>query len=179
GHIFCTEDQILSECVAFTSLLQKVYRDFGFDEVIYRIATRPAKRIGSDESWDKAESALKQALEKSAVKYTLSPGEGAFYGPKVEYSLKDGIGRVWQCGTMQVDFSMPGRLGAEYVAEDNTRRTPVMLHRAIVGSLERFIGMLIEHHAGAFPVWLAPEQVVVMNITERQAAYANEVKEAL
>jgi threonyl-tRNA synthetase len=179
GHIFCTEDQILPECVAFTSLLQKVYRDFGFDEVIYRIATRPAKRIGSDESWDKAESALKQALEKSAVKYTLSPGEGAFYGPKVEYSLKDGIGRVWQCGTMQVDFSMPGRLGAEYVAEDNSRRTPVMLHRAIVGSLERFIGMLIEHHAGAFPVWLAPEQVVVMNITERQAAYANEVKEQL
>src|SRR5436309_8144181 len=179
GHIFCTEDQILSECVVFTSLLQKVYRDFGFDEVIYRIATRPAKRIGSDEIWDKAEAALKQALEKSGVKYTLSPGEGAFYGPKVEYSLKDGIGRVWQCGTMQVDFSMPGRLGAEYVAEDNTRRTPVMLHRAIVGSFERFIGMLIEHHAGAFPVWLAPEQVVVLNITERQAAYAQDVADRL
>jgi threonyl-tRNA synthetase len=179
GHIFCTEDQILSECVAFTALLQKVYRDFGFTEVIYKMATRPAKRIGSDESWDRAEAALKQALEKSDVKYTLTPGEGAFYGPKIEYSLKDGIGRVWQCGTMQVDFSMPGRLGAEYVAEDNTRRTPVMLHRAIVGSMERFIGILIEHYAGAFPLWLAPEQVVVMNITERQAAYAHDVKEHL
>jgi threonyl-tRNA synthetase len=179
GHIFCTEDHILSECVAFTALLQKVYRDFGFTEVIYKVATRPAKRIGSDESWDRAEAALKHALEKSDVKYTLSPGEGAFYGPKIEYSLKDGIGRVWQCGTMQVDFSMPGRLGAEYVAEDNTRRTPVMLHRAIVGSMERFIGILIEHYAGAFPLWLAPEQVVVMNITERQAGYAQDVKENL
>ncbi|TAK80928.1 MAG: threonine--tRNA ligase [Betaproteobacteria bacterium] len=179
GHIFCTEDQILPECVAFTELLQKVYRDFGFTEVIYRVATRPAKRIGADELWDKAESALKQALEKSGVRYTLSPGEGAFYGPKVEYSLKDGLGRVWQCGTIQVDFSMPGRLGAEYVAEDNSRRTPVMLHRAIVGSMERFIGILIEHYAGAFPLWLAPEQVVVLNITERQASYANDVKEAL
>ena len=179
GHIFCTEGQILSECVAFTALLQEVYRDFGFTQVIYKVATRPAKRIGSDESWDRAESALKQALEKSGVTYTLSPGEGAFYGPKIEYSLKDGIGRVWQCGTMQVDFSMPGRLGAEYVAEDNTRRTPVMLHRAIVGSMERFIGILIEHYAGAFPLWLAPEQIVVMSITERQAAYAREVKEKL
>jgi threonyl-tRNA synthetase len=179
GHIFCTEDHILPECVAFTELLQRVYRDFGFTEVIYRIATRPAKRIGSDELWDKAEAALKQALEKSGVPYTLSPGEGAFYGPKVEYSLKDGIGRVWQCGTIQVDFSMPGRLGAEYVGEDNTRRTPVMLHRAIVGSMERFLGILIEHYAGAFPLWLAPEQVVVMNITERQAAYAEAVKEKL
>jgi threonyl-tRNA synthetase len=179
GHIFCTEDHILSECVAFTALLQKVYADFGFTEVIYRIATRPAKRIGSDESWDKAENALKQALQKSGVQYTLSPGEGAFYGPKVEYSLKDGIGRVWQCGTIQVDFSMPGRLGAEYVAEDNTRRTPVMLHRAIVGSMERFIGILIEHFGGAFPLWLAPEQVVVMSITDRQAAYAQGVKENL
>ena len=179
GHIFCTEDHILPECVAFTELLQKVYRDFGFTEVVYKMATRPAKRIGSDEAWDKAEAALKQALEKSGVQYTLSPGEGAFYGPKVEYSLKDGIGRVWQCGTIQVDFSMPGRLGAEYVAEDNTRRTPVMLHRAIVGSMERFIGILIEHYAGAFPLWLAPEQVVVMNITERQAAYAQSVKEKL
>jgi threonyl-tRNA synthetase len=179
GHIFCTEDQILSECVAFTALLQKVYRDFGFTDVIYKVATRPAKRIGSDESWDRAEAALKQALEKSGVKYAISPGEGAFYGPKIEYSLKDGIGRVWQCGTMQVDFSMPGRLGAEYVAEDNTRRTPVMLHRAIVGSMERFIGILIEHYAGAFPLWLSPEQVVVMNITERQAGYAADVKESL
>jgi len=179
GHIFCTEDQILAECVAFTALLQKVYRDFGFSDVIYKVATRPARRIGSDESWDRAEAALKQALDRSAVRYTLSPGEGAFYGPKIEYSLKDGIGRVWQCGTMQVDFSMPGRLGAEYVGEDNVRRTPVMLHRAIVGSMERFIGILIEHYAGAFPLWLAPEQVVVMNITERQAAYAREVQERL
>jgi threonyl-tRNA synthetase len=179
GHIFCTEEHILPECVAFTALLQKVYRDFGFTEVIYKVATRPAKRIGSDESWDRAEAALKEALTRSDVSFSISPGEGAFYGPKVEYSLKDGIGRVWQCGTIQVDFSMPGRLGAEYVAEDNTRRTPVMLHRAIVGSLERFIGILIEHHAGAFPLWLAPEQVVVMNITERQAKYAQQVKEAL
>ena len=179
GHIFCTEDHILSECVAFTALLQKVYRDFGFTEIIYKIATRPKARIGSDESWDKAEAALKQSLEKSGVPYTLSPGEGAFYGPKIEYSLKDGIGRVWQCGTMQVDFSMPGRLGAEYVAEDNTRRTPVMLHRAIVGSLERFIGILIEHHAGAFPLWLAPVQAVVLNITERQDAYARDLVQRL
>ncbi len=179
GHIFCTEEHILAECVAFTELLQKVYRDFGFTEVIYKVATRPARRIGSDESWDKAENALKQALQKSGVQFSLSPGEGAFYGPKIEYSLKDGIGRVWQCGTMQVDFSMPGLLGAEYVAEDNSRRTPVMLHRAIVGSMERFIGILIEHYAGAFPLWLAPEQVVVMNITERQAAYAQSIKEQL
>ncbi len=179
GHIFCTEEQILPECIAFTALLQKVYRDFGFTDVIYRVATRPAKRIGSDQAWDKAEAALKDSLEKSGVPFSLSPGEGAFYGPKIEYSLKDAIGRVWQCGTMQVDFSMPGRLGAEYVAEDNTRRTPVMLHRAIVGSMERFIGILIEHYAGAFPLWLAPEQIVVMNITERQAAYAQSVKEQL
>ncbi len=179
GHIFCTEDHILSECVAFTELLQKVYRDFGFTEVIYRIATRPTKRIGSDASWDKAEEALREALRRSKVDFSLSPGEGAFYGPKIEYSLKDGIGRVWQCGTMQVDFSMPGLLGAEYVTEENSRRTPVMLHRAIVGSMERFIGILIEHHAGAFPLWLAPEQVVVMNITERQAGYAQSIKEQL
>ena len=179
GHIFCTEEHILPECVAFTELLQKVYRDFGFTEVIYKVATRPAKRIGSDESWDRAEAALEQALHKSGVEFSISAGEGAFYGPKIEYSLKDGIGRVWQCGTMQVDFSMPGRLGAEYVADDNTRRTPVMLHRAIVGSMERFIGILIEHYAGAFPLWLAPEQVVVMNITERQADYALSVKEHL
>ncbi|HYG54197.1 MAG TPA: threonine--tRNA ligase [Burkholderiales bacterium] len=179
GHIFCTEEQILPECIAFTALLQKVYRDFGFTDVIYKVATRPKARIGADELWDKAEAALKESLEKSGVPYSLSPGEGAFYGPKIEYSLKDGIGRVWQCGTMQVDFSMPGRLGAEYVAEDNTRRTPVMLHRAIVGSMERFIGILIEHYAGAFPLWLAPVQVVVMNITERQAAYADKVKNLL
>lgn len=180
GHIFCTEDHILPECVAFTELLQKVYRDFGFTEIIYKVATRPDKnRIGSDEVWDKAEKALMQALEKSGLKFTLSPGEGAFYGPKIEYSLKDGIGRVWQCGTMQVDFSMPGLLGAEYVGEDNARHTPVMLHRAIVGSMERFLGILIENYAGAFPLWLAPEQVVVLNITERAAAYAERVKEEL
>ena len=179
GHIFCTEEQILDECVAYTALLQKVYRDFGFTDIIYKVATRPTKRIGSDESWDRAEKALQQSLERSGVKFSVSPGEGAFYGPKIEYSLKDGIGRVWQCGTMQVDFSMPGRLGAEYVAEDNTRRTPVMLHRAIVGSFERFIGILIEHHAGAFPLWLAPHQLVVMNITERQADYALSVKNQL
>ena len=179
GHIFCTEEQILGECVAYTALLQKVYRDFGFTDIIYKVATRPAKRIGSDESWDRAEHALKTSLEKSGVQFSVSPGEGAFYGPKIEYSLKDGIGRVWQCGTMQVDFAMPGRLGAEYVAEDNTRRTPVMLHRAIVGSFERFIGILIEHYAGAFPLWLAPHQLVVMNITERQADYALCVKNKL
>jgi threonyl-tRNA synthetase len=179
GHIFCTEAQILNECVAYTALLQKVYKDFGFADIIYKVATRPAKRIGSDESWDRAEKALQEALQKSNVNFQLSPGEGAFYGPKIEYSLKDGIGRVWQCGTMQVDFSMPGRLGAEYVGEDNARHTPVMLHRAIVGSFERFIGILIEHYAGAFPVWLAPHQVVVMNITERQAEYATAVKNKL
>jgi threonyl-tRNA synthetase len=179
GHIFCTEDHILPECVAFTALLQKVYRDFGFAEIIYKVATRPKARIGSDEIWDKAEAALKESLERSGVPYTISPGEGAFYGPKIEYSLKDGIGRVWQCGTMQVDFSMPGRLGAEYVGEDNVRHTPVMLHRAIVGSMERFIGILIEHHAGAFPLWLAPVQAVVLNITDRQADYARSIVERL
>jgi threonyl-tRNA synthetase len=165
--------------VAFTALLQKVYRDFGFTEIIYKVATRPAKRIGSDDAWQKAEAALQKSLEKSGVKFVISPGEGAFYGPKIEYSLKDGIGRVWQCGTMQVDFFMPQRLGAEYVGEDNARHTPVMLHRAIVGSMERFVGIQIEHYAGAFPAWLAPEQVVVMNITERQADYAEGVKEKL
>ncbi|TMI42857.1 MAG: threonine--tRNA ligase, partial [Betaproteobacteria bacterium] len=179
GHIFCTEEQILPECVAFTALLQKVYRDFGFTDVIYRIATRPAKRIGSDEAWEKAEKALVQSLKESGVEFAMAPGEGAFYGPKIEYSLKDGIGRVWQCGTMQVDFSMPGRLGAEYVGDDNARHTPVMLHRAIIGSMERFIGILIEHYAGAFPLWLAPQQVVVMNITERHAAYAESVVKRL
>jgi len=179
GHIFCTPDQILDECVAFTTLLQKVYRDFGFTEVIYKVATRPKKSIGADGAWDRAERALVNSLEKSKIAFTLSPGEGAFYGPKIEYSLKDGIGRVWQCGTMQVDFFMPERLGAEYVGEDNSRHTPVMLHRAIVGSMERFLGILIEHHAGAFPAWLAPVQVVVMNITERQAEYASRVKNSL
>jgi len=179
GHIFCTEEQILGECVAYTALLQKVYRDFGFTDIIYKVATRPQKRIGSDEAWDKAEKALMEALDRAGLAYLRLPGEGAFYGPKIEYHLKDSIGRSWQCGTMQVDFAMPGRLGAEYVAEDNTRRTPVMLHRAIVGSFERFIGILIEHYAGAFPLWLAPHQLVVMNITERQAEYALSVKNKL
>ena len=179
GHIFCTEEHLLPECVAYTALLQKVYRDFGFTEIVYKIATRPAKRIGSDEIWDKAEKALIASLEKSGVRFTVLPGEGAFYGPKIEYHLKDSIGRSWQCGTMQVDFSMPGRLGAEYVAEDNTRKTPVMLHRAIVGSMERFIGILLEHHAGALPVWLAPVQAIVLSITERQAGYARQVAERL
>ena len=175
GHIFCTEAQILGECVAYTVLLQKVYRDFGFKEIVYRIATRPEKRIGSDAVWDKAEAALIEALQRSGVEYVLSPGEGAFYGPKIEYSLKDAIGRVWQCGTMQVDFSMPGLLGAEYVGEDNARHTPVMLHRAIVGSMERFLGILIENFGGAFPVWLAPEQAVVINVSAAQAGYAESV----
>ena len=155
GHIFCTEDQILEECVAYTALLQKVYADFGFYDIIYKVATRPEKRVGSEEAWDKAEKALIESLTRSGCAYQISAGEGAFYGPKIEYTLKDGIGRTWQCGTMQVDFSMPLRLGAEYVTEDNARAVPVMLHRAILGSLERFIGMLIEHYIGAFPAWLA------------------------
>jgi len=179
GHIFCTEDQILDECVAFTALLQKVYRDFGFTEIIYKIATRPEKRVGSDEAWDKAEAALIESLKRSNCEFEISPGEGAFYGPKVEYTLKDAIGRMWQCGTMQVDFSMPVRLDAEYVAEDNTRKVPVMLHRAILGSLERFIGMLIENYAGALPLWLAPVQVAVLNISEGQAEYAKNVAQSL
>jgi threonyl-tRNA synthetase len=175
GHIFCSEEQILSECLAFTTLLQKVYRDFGFTDVVYKVATRPTPRIGADELWDKAEAALIDSLKQSGCAFEISPGEGAFYGPKIEYSLKDAIGRVWQCGTMQVDFNMTARLGAEYVGEDNARHVPVMLHRAIVGSLERFIGILIENFAGAFPVWLAPEQVVVMNISEASGKYAEEV----
>ncbi len=179
GHIFCTENQILDECVAFTAQLQKVYADFGFREVRYVVATRPEQRIGSDESWDRAEQALMESLRRSGVQFAVSPGDGAFYGPKIEYHLKDAIGRTWQCGTMQVDFSMPVRLGAEYVAEDNTRKVPVMLHRAIVGSLERFIGILIENHAGALPPWLAPVQAAVANISEGQAAYAGEVAQTL
>ncbi len=175
GHIFCTEDQILPECVAYTALLQKVYADFGFTQIVYKLATRPDKRVGADDLWDKAEKALAESLRASGVPYELLPGEGAFYGPKIEYHLKDSIGRSWQCGTMQVDFSMPGRLGAEYVAEDNTRKVPVMLHRAIVGSMERFIGILIEHYAGAMPLWLAPLQVVALNISGGQAEYTAEV----
>ena len=179
GHIFCTEDQILDECVAFTALLQNVYRDFGFNEVIYKVATRPEKRVGSDDLWDKAENALIESLKRSGCEFEISPGEGAFYGPKVEYTLKDAIGRTWQCGTIQVDFSMPVRLEAEYVAEDNSRKVPVMLHRAILGSLERFIGMLIENHAGALPLWLAPVQVSILNISDAQADYAQSVAQNL
>ncbi len=169
GHIFCTEDQIHDEVVAFTRTLQQVYADFGFTDILYKLATRPEQRVGADAVWDKAERALQQALDGQGINYQLNPGEGAFYGPKIEFSLRDGIGRVWQCGTMQVDFSMPGQLGAEYVAEDSSRRPPVMLHRAMLGSLERFIGILIEHYAGHFPLWLAPVQCVAMGITDHQA----------
>ena len=179
GHVFCTEDMILPECVAYTALLQKVYADFGFTEILYKVATRPEARIGSDAIWDKAEQALMQSLERGGVDYVVSPGEGAFYGPKIEYTLKDALGREWQCGTMQVDFSMAERLDAVYVAEDGSRQHPVMLHRAIVGSLERFIGILIEQHAGALPAWLAPLQVVVAPITDEQADYAASVVKTL
>ena len=175
GHIFCTEDQIQAECERYTALLQKVYADFGFDQIIYRVATRPAKRVGSDVLWDKAEAALMDTLRRSGVAFEVSSGDGAFYGPKIEYSLKDALGRVWQCGTMQVDFNMPERLGAEFVDLDNTRKHPVMLHRAIVGSMERFIGILIENHAGAMPPWLAPVQAVVMSISQSQADYAERI----
>jgi threonyl-tRNA synthetase len=179
GHIFCTEDMILDECVAYTALLQKVYADFGFKDIIYKVATRPDARIGADETWDKAEHALIESLRRSGCEFVISPGEGAFYGPKIEYTLKDAIGRQWQCGTMQVDFSMAERLDAVYVAESGERRHPVMLHRAIVGSLERFIGILIEQHAGALPVWLAPVQAVVVAITDAQAEYADMVAKTL
>jgi threonyl-tRNA synthetase len=179
AHIFCTEDQVEPEVIRFIDLLQRVYADFGFDDIAIKLSTRPPKRVGADEQWDRAEGALKTALERKGLQYELQPGEGAFYGPKIEFSLKDSLGRVWQCGTMQLDFSMPGRLGAEYVAEDNARRVPVMLHRAILGSFERFIGILIEHYAGAMPVWLAPVQVAVMNITGNQADYADRVAAAL
>jgi len=179
GHIFCTEDQLQDECADFTALLQKVYRDFGFTEVLYKVATRPEKRIGSDEVWDTAEQALMESLRRTGCEFEISPGEGAFYGPKVEYTLKDAIGRHWQCGTIQVDFSMPVRLGAEYVDQNDQRRPPVMLHRAILGSLERFIGMLIENHAGAMPPWLAPVQAVVCCISEPSADYAAEITQSL
>ena len=179
GHIFCTEDQIQAEVARFIDLLIKVYADFGFKEINYKLSTRPVKRVGADEVWDKAEKALADALDAKGLKWTLMPGEGAFYGPKIEFTLFDAIGRPWQCGTMQVDFSMPSRLGAEYVAEDNTRRVPVMLHRAILGSFERFIGVLIENYAGALPLWLAPVQAVAMNITDAQADYAQNVANAL
>ena len=175
AHIFCSEGQVEGEVMQFIDLLERVYADFGFDEILIRLSTRPPKRVGSEEQWDAAEAALASALQKKERAFEIQPGEGAFYGPKVEFSLKDSIGRLWQCGTIQLDFSMPGRLGAEYVAEDNSRRVPVMLHRAILGSLERFIGILIEHHSGAFPLWLAPVQAVVMNISEGQANYVAEV----
>ncbi len=179
GHIFCTESQIQSEVMAFTTLLQKVYRDFGFTKILYRLSTRPENRIGTEESWDRAEHALAEGLKASGCEFEYLPGEGAFYGPKIEYTLKDALGREWQCGTIQVDPNMPERLDAEFVAEDGGRHRPVMLHRAIVGSLERFIGILIEEHAGALPVWLAPVQVSVLNITDGQADYVESVVKRL
>lgn len=179
AHIFCTEDQIQSEVSEFIDLLYKVYADFGFDEVIIKLSTRPEQRVGSDEVWDKAEHALEQALNSKGLAWDLQPGEGAFYGPKIEFSLKDCLGRVWQCGTIQVDFSMPGRLDAHYIAEDGSKQVPVMLHRAILGSLERFIGILIENFAGSFPLWLAPVQAVVMTITDRQAEFVTEIEQFL
>jgi threonyl-tRNA synthetase len=179
AHIFCTEAQVEPEVIRFIDLLQRVYADFGFEEILVKLSTRPPKRVGTDEQWDKAEAALKVALDHKAMAYDLQPGEGAFYGPKIEFSLKDSLGRVWQCGTMQLDFSMPERLGAEYVGEDNARHAPVMLHRAVLGSFERFIAILIEHTAGAMPLWLAPVQVAVLNITERQASYAGRVASEL
>jgi len=179
AHIFCTEDQIQEEVASFIDLLQGGYRDFGFNEILIKLSTRPQKRVGAEETWDKAEKALQDALNGKGLAFELQPGEGAFYGPKIEFSLKDTLHRVWQCGTIQLDFSMPDRLGAEYVADDNSRRTPVMLHRAILGSLERFIGILIEHHGGYMPAWLAPVQAVTMSISERQSAYAAEAAEIL
>ncbi len=179
AHIFCTEAQIQDEVSVFIDMLFEVYKDFGFDEVIIKLSTRPENRVGDDAVWDKAEDALELALNTKSLKWDLQPGEGAFYGPKIEFSLKDCIGRVWQCGTIQVDFSMPGRLGATYIAEDGSKQVPVMLHRAILGSLERFIGILIEQHAGTFPVWLTPVQVVVLNISDRQAEYAEQIKREL
>ncbi|MCB1662099.1 MAG: threonine--tRNA ligase [Pseudomonadales bacterium] len=179
AHIFCTEDQIQEEVATFIDLLYSVYRDFGFDEVLIKLSTRPEKRVGADEVWDKAEHALELALNNKGMEWDLQPGEGAFYGPKIEFSLKDCLGRVWQCGTIQVDFSMPGRLDAQYVAEDGSRQIPVMLHRAILGSFERFIGILIENYAGSMPVWLAPQQAVVMNITDNQSEYCQNIEKTL
>ena len=179
AHIFCTEDQIQDEVSAFIDLLFKVYADFGFEDIIIKLSTRPDQRVGSDAEWDKAEHALEKALNDKGLDWDLQPGEGAFYGPKIEFSLRDCLGRVWQCGTIQVDFSMPGRLDAHYIAEDGSKQVPVMLHRAILGSLERFIGILIEHHAGAFPLWLAPVQAVVMDITDRQADYVRKLEKTL
>jgi threonyl-tRNA synthetase len=179
AHIFCREDQVQREAADFIDLLQRVYADFGFSEILIKLSTRPVKRIGEDGTWDRAESALQAALDGKGLAWELNPGEGAFYGPKIEFSLRDSIGRVWQCGTLQLDFALPGRLGAEFIDEDNVRKVPVMLHRAILGSLERFIGILIENYAGAMPLWLSPVQVMVMNISAAQAAYASEVVAAL
>ena len=175
AHIFCREDQVQDEAASFIDLLQRIYADFGFHEILIKLSTRPEKRIGADETWDRAEAALSSALDAKGLQWELNPGEGAFYGPKIEFSLKDSIGRVWQCGTLQLDFALPGRLDAEFVDEDNTRKTPVMLHRAILGSLERFIGILIENYAGALPLWLSPVQGVVLNISEAQRGYATQV----
>ena len=179
AHIFCTEEQVQSEVVQFIDLLKQVYKDFGFDAILVKLSTRPHKRVGLEQQWNEAESALRSALEAKGLDWQLQPGEGAFYGPKIEFSLKDSLGRVWQCGTLQLDFSMPARLGATYVGEDNSKKTPVMLHRAILGSLERFIGILIEHYAGALPVWLAPVQVAVLNISKNQMEYAQEIEKVL
>jgi threonyl-tRNA synthetase len=179
AHIFCTPDQITAESVAVTQLILSIYRDFGFEDVRIKFSDRPQKRVGSEEIWDKAEAALRHACEAAGIETTLNPGEGAFYGPKLEFVLRDAIGRDWQCGTLQVDFNLPARLGAHYIAEDSQKHTPVMLHRAMFGSLERFIGILIEHHEGKLPIWLAPLQAVVIGITERQAKYCQEVAENL
>jgi len=179
GHVFCTEDQILDECVAYTEQLKAVYKDFGFDDIIFKVATRPENRVGSDDFWDKAEYALMEALRRSGCEFVVAPGDGAFYGPKIEYTLKDALGRQWQLGTMQVDYNTAERLGGDYVTDTSGRAFPVMLHRAIVGSFERFIGILLEHHAGALPAWLAPEQASVLNISESSADYAREVTKSL
>jgi threonyl-tRNA synthetase len=179
AHVFCTPDQLTAEAVKITELILSIYRDFGFEDVRIKFSDRPAKRVGSDEIWDNAESALRQASDAAGIETTLNPGEGAFYGPKLEFVLRDAIGRDWQCGTLQVDFNMPVRLGATYVAEDNQKHTPVMLHRAMFGSLERFIGILLEHHAGKLPAWLAPVQIVVMGITNTQDEYCTQVAENL
>jgi threonyl-tRNA synthetase len=179
AHIFCTEDQLQAEVATLIDMVFETYRDFGFDQVALALSLRPDQRVGSDDLWDKGEAALEKSLRDKGLEFKVQPGEGAFYGPKIEFTLHDSIGRAWQCGTIQVDFSMPGRLGAHYIAEDNSKQTPVMIHRAILGSVERFIGILIEHYAGLLPVWLAPVQVVVLNITDRQAPYVTEVANTL
>ncbi|MBI4580689.1 MAG: threonine--tRNA ligase, partial [Planctomycetes bacterium] len=179
AHIFCTPDQVYGEVAAFCELTQQTYRDFGFHEVIIKLSTKPEVRLGSDEIWDRGEQALADALNRIGVKWELNPGQGAFYGPKIEYNVRDCLGRMWQLGTIQIDYNMPERLGAKYIGEDNQPHTPVMLHRAICGSLERFVGILIEQYAGAFPLWLAPVQAVVASVSEKSAAYANSVRDRL